>query len=291
MRKYLCYLFLAFFLFSSCENSTEDVVEQTSPLIINVLNLKGDTLPVTKGASVSNSIDSILNNFGVLNYLVFDATGKFVHQKKQLKGDEAFGQITDELKIGQYTVVLISSTGEIRLPTNITTLTATRMSSAANSGDIFYKKLTVNIPPQGVIESVLLDRIVGCLQVRIEDRITDNIKTIELQVENEMPYFNINSGMVETTAKEQRLVSASVNASNRDSFNLGLLLMNDQIPLIAQVRFLDASNKTITMKQLPPITNVRGQRISAEGTISDFMSLGFSVGYNDTWSDTIVVRF
>lgn len=291
MRKYLFYLLSAFFLFCSCENSTEDVVEQTYPIIINVLNLKGDALPVTKGASVSNSVDSLLNTFGVLNYLVFDATGKFVHQKKQLKGDEAFGQISDELKIGQYTVVLISSTGEIRMGANSTSLTATKIGSTANSGDIFYKKLIVNITSQGVNESLVLDRVVGCLQVSIKDRIPDNITSIELQVENETPYFNVYTGEVDIATKEQRLVSASVNSSNRDSFTLGLLLMNNQIPLIAQVRFLDASNKTIMMKQLPAITNVRGQRVSAEGNISDFVSSGFSVGYNNTWSDTIVVHF
>lgn len=266
-------------------------MEQTYPIIINVLNLKGDALPVTKGASVSNSVDSLLNTFGVLNYLVFDATGKFVHQKKQLKGDEAFGQISDELKIGQYTVVLISSTGEIRMGANSTSLTATKIGSTANSGDIFYKKLIVNITSQGVNESLVLDRVVGCLQVSIKDRIPDNITSIELQVENETPYFNVYTGEVDIATKEQRLVSASVNSSNRDSFTLGLLLMNNQIPLIAQVRFLDASNKTIMMKQLPAITNVRGQRVSAEGNISDFVSSGFSVGYNNTWSDTIVVHF
>lgn len=291
MRKRLYYLFLALFIFVSCKNSDEVAVNQTYPLTINVKNLKVDCLPVAKSASASKSVDSLLNDLGVLNYLVFDATGKFVHQKKQLKEDEAFGKIDDELKIGQYTVILISSTGELKMGVNATPLTTTKIISSAISGDIFYKKLTVDVTPQGVTESLFLDRIVGCLQVSIEDRIADNIKTIELQVQNETPYFNVNTGEVETTNIEQRLVSASVNTSNRDSFKLGLLLMNNQVPLIAQLKFLDAANKTIMTRQLPPIKNVRGQRVSAEGKISEFMSSGFSVGYNDTWSDTIVVRF
>jgi len=290
MKKNISYLFLALF-FSSCRDSSEDVVEQTYPLVITIKNINNSELPAIKSASVFNSVDSLLNNFGVLNYLVFDATGKFVHQKKQLKGDETFGQISDELKVGQYTVILLSTTGEITMGANITTLAATKVVSTATSGDIFYKKVSVNVTPQGVTESLFLDRMIGCVQVRIEDRVTDNIARIELQVENETPYFNINTGEVYSDTKEGRSVSASVNDSNRDSFTLGLLLMNNQVPIIANLRFLDASNKMIMTKRLPAITNVRAQRVSVEGKISEFMSVGFTIGYNDAWSDTIIVRF
>jgi len=290
MRKYIFYLFSALFL-SSCKDSSEDVVEPTYPLVITIKNIHSD-LPVTKSASVFNSVDSLLNNPGVLHYLVFDATGKFVHQKKQLKGDQAFGQISDELKIGQYTVVLLSSTGDITMGTTITTLAATKVLSTATSGDIFYKKLSVNITAQGVSESVLLDRLIGCVQARILDRIADNITKIELQVENETPYLNINTGDVETANKEARSVSAYVNASNRNSFTLGLLIMNNQVPITANLNFFDASNKVITTKKVPGIINIRGKMVSVEGRLSEFMSAGFTIGYNDTWSsDSTIVYF
>jgi hypothetical protein len=278
-------------LLASCRKPSEDMVAQTYPLVISTKNIHSE-LPVTKSASVFNSVDSLLNNLGVLNYLVFDATGKFVHKKKQVKGDESFGEITDELKVGQYTVILLSSTGDLTIGSALTTLSSTKIMSTATSGDIFYKKLSVNITPQGVTESVLLDRMVGCVQVRVTDRVADNISRIELLIENETPFLNINTGDVETVTKEARSVSANVNASNRTSFSLSLLIMNNQAPIIASLKFFDASNNMITTKKLPAITNARGQKVSAEGKLSEFMSVGFTIGYNNTWpSDSTIVYF
>lgn len=289
MKKQLI-LFSIVLLFS-CKDSSEDAIDQTFPVAISIQNLNRGDLPSSKNALVFNAVDSLVNKIGVINYLVFDATGKFVRHKKQLKGDEAFGQISDELKVGQYTLVLLSSTGEISIGANLTSLTATKIASVAASGDIFYKKISVNVTSQGVTESLFLDRMTGCVVVKIEDRVTDNIKRIELQVENETPYFNINTGEVDLITKEERIVGESVTATNRDSFNLGLLLMNNQIPIVANLKFLDASNKVILTKRLPAIANVRGQWVSAEGKLSEFSSAGFTIGYNSAWSDTIVVRF
>lgn len=289
MKKYSVFLFLILLLFS-CKDSSEDVIEATYPVVISVKNLSG-ILPGSKNALTFNSVDSLLNKFGVINFLVFDATGKFVRHKKQVKEDKPFGEISDELKVGQYTVVLLASTGEISVGTNLTTLAVTKISSLAASGDIFYKKISINVTSQGVKESLFLDRMTGCVVVKIEDRITDNIKKVELQVENETPYFNINTAEVDLITKEERLVAEIVTASNRDSFDLGLLLINNQIPIIANLRFLDASNKLIVAKRLPAITNIRGHWVSAEGKLSEFASAGFTIGYNSTWLDTIVVRF
>lgn len=289
MKKYPIILFLIL-VFFSCKDSSEDVAEATYPVLISIKNLGGE-LPGSKNALTFDSVDSLLNNFGVIHYLVFDATGKFVRHKTQLKTDEVFGQISDELKPGQYTLVLLGSTRGISIGTNLTSLAATKIASLSTSGDIFYKKTSVNVTSQGIKESLFLDRMTGCVVVKIEDRITDNIKKIELQVENETPYFNINTAEVDLGTKEERLVGETVTVSNRDSFNLGLLLINNQIPIIANLRFLDASNKLILAKRLPAITNIRGNWVSAEGKLSEFTSAGFTIGFNSAWLDTIVVRF
>jgi hypothetical protein len=245
-----------------------------------------------KGATTFNSPDLLLNNLGELYYFVFDATGRFVHQKKQLKGDPSFGQISDELKVGQYTIVLLSCTGSITVGTTITTLAATKIMSTPASGDIFYKKLAVTVTAQGISESVLLDRVVGCVQIRVMDRISDNIAKVEFQIENETPYFGINTGEVEVGNLESRSVSADLNDSNRGSLTLGLLIMNNQAPITANLKFFDASNNMITAKRIPGIVNIRGTKVSVEGRLSEFMSAGFTVSYNDTWpSDSTIVYF
>lgn len=292
MKKCIFLLFLVLFLLS-CEDSSKDVAEQTYPVVISLSNVRSSLpVPESKDAVVFNSHESLLNKLGVVYYLVFDANGKFVRQVKQLKDDESFGKISDELKIGQYTIVLMSCTGELTVGTTLSTLAGARVMATPTTGDIFYKKIAINVTAQGVAESAMLDRMVGCVQARITDRISDNISRIELQIENETPFFNISTGEVDVINKQARSVSANVDASNRTSFSLSLLVMNNQDPIIANLMFFDASHKLISSKRLPGITNVRGEKVSAEGKLSEFLSVGFTIGVNDAWpSDSTIVYF
>lgn len=292
MERYFFYLFLTLFVFSSCkESSEEDVVVQKVPVVMRLEHVRS-SLPELKSASTLSSTDSLLNKFGVVYYIMFDATGKYMHQKKQVKGDESFGEIKDELKVGQYTVVLLCSTSEMIVSSTFTTLTSAKVKATATSGDIYYKKLSINVTEQGLTQSVLLDRIIGCVQIRIKDRIADNVAKIELQTEDETPMFNVGTDVVDTNTKEKRSTSVAVDATNRSSFTLGLLVLNDQLPLTATVNLYDSSNKLLKTKKIPGIVNLRNQKVSVEGKLSDFMSAGFTIGFNDTWSsDSTIVNF
>lgn len=290
MKRFIIVFLLAIVIFCSCKESSNDVVEEKFPLEFRLANVRSD-LPESKSSAVS-SADSSLNRFGVVYYLVFDATGKFVRQKKQLKGDPSFGIITDELKAGQYTFVFLSCTGEMTVGTALSSLASTKVKSRAESGDIYYKKLNLNVTSQNSSQNVVSERLIGCVQVKVMDKLADNVAKVELQVENETPYFNLSTDLVETANTETRVATAEVTAANRSSFMLGLLVLNDQAPMVANVTLLDASNNVIKTKRFTGIQNARGKKVSIEGKMSDFISSGFGLRYNDTWApDSTVIVF
>lgn len=291
MEKYFLYLFLILF-FCSCKNSSEeDTVIQKESVVISLDQVKS-SLPEIKSASTLSNGDSLLNKLDVIYYLVFDATGKYMHQKKQLRSDVGFGEIKDELKVGQYTIVLFSCTDELNLGSTFSALSNALVRTTAKTGDIYYKKMQINVTDQGITQSVLLNRIVGCVQIRVKDRIADNVTKIELLTADEMPYFSLNTDKAQATPIETRSTSVIVDDTNRSSLTLGLLLLNDQVPMTIIINLYDASNKVIKTKRIANIVNVRGQKVSVEGRLSDFMSAGFTIGY-DTSSpmDSTIVNF
>lgn len=291
MEKRVLFLFLILLSYS-CKDSSKEEVEMPKVPVVITLDQVITSLPEIKSASTLSSADSMLNNFGVLYYIIFDATGKYMHQKKQIKSEESFGIINDELKVGQYTILLFSSTNEINVGSTFSALTSAKVKGAATSGDIYYKKLQINVTEQGLAQTVLLDRVIGAVQIRIKDKIADNVKKIELSTEDETPFFNLSTDKVETITKEIRSTSAIVDDTNRSSFTLGLLLLNDQLPITAVVNIYDTSGKLIKTKKIPNIVNVRGEKTSVEGKLSDFMSAGFTIGYNNTGPmDSTIVNF
>jgi|GEM_PF-1484245 len=276
---------------SSSEDSTQDGAPNLHPVEFKIGNIYED-LPELKTASTFSSGDSALNRLGFLYYLVFDATGKFVHQIKQSKGDVSFGLVSDQLKAGQYTAVLVSCTDEMVISGNLTLLTNTKLKTTSNTGDIFYKKLSFNVTADGFSQPVLLDRVVGCVEMRITDRIADNVAKVEFTIENEMLYFNVNTDLVEIANPESRSTSAEVTSANRNAIKLDLLVWNDQVPLVATVRLLDASNAIIKWKKITGIQNIRRKKTILLGKMSDFLNGGFSVGYDDRWiPDSTVINF
>ncbi|MGV3706161.1 MAG: FimB/Mfa2 family fimbrial subunit [Arcticibacter sp.] len=294
MKRSLLLPILLFSLFScesSSEDSAQDEASNTHLVEFKIGNIYED-LPELKAASSFSSADSTLNQFGFLYYLVFDATGKFLHQIKQTKGDASFGLVSDQLKIGEYTAVLVSCTNEILISPNLTLLNSTKLRSTSNTGDIFYKKVSFNVTADGFSQPVLLERIIGCVEMRITDRIADNVAKIEFAIENEMQFFNVNTNQVETTTIEFRSTSAELTSSNRNTFKLNLLILNDQVPLIATVKLFDSSNGVIKAKKITGIQNVRRKKTILLGKMSDFLSGGFSVGYDDAWSpDSTIINF
>lgn len=289
--KKLSFIFGLFFVLLSCKDSSNDEASDVYPVVFRISQIRS-SLPEIKTATAFTSADSLLNKYGVLHYFVFDAAGKFVHQMKQVRGDSSFGEISDQLKIGQYTFVMISCTNELNVGANLISLAATKVKSVANSGDIFYKKLALSVTSDGIFQSVTLDRIVGCVEIRITDRVADNISRIELQIDNETPYFNLSTDLVDPTYSEIRSVSDDVNASNRSAFKLGLLLLNDQVPVSATIKLFDVNNVLVKSKKITGIQNIRRQKVTAAGKMSDFMSTGFTVGYDETWSpDSTLINF
>ena len=165
--------------------------QQTSAYLTNSLNSHNLSLTRLNTNAVDTSLTD--NHVSTICYAVYDSLGNNVHNITQLSTDANFGILTDNLRAGNYTVILAAGQTGLSIgldPANTTTTTSKISTDIVSYGDeypidlpgkdIFYKKLSLTVTNTDASQSVNLDRITSRLTVDIEDAIPANAKYIVL---------------------------------------------------------------------------------------------------------------
>ena len=271
------------FFLAACDKSNKDTPDNLYPVKFEVDNIQKTTAEMgTSGVITSSTADTALNKLGVLNYIVFDEAGKYVHQIQQLSTDVNFGVFSDQLKVGRYTVVLIGSTGEIMLPGTPITLSVTKLRALGGSGDIFFKKSDVTVSSTGLSQNFLLKRIVGYLELKSTSPIPSNVAKISLSVVNETTSFAFATESVDLTAIEKMTVNKDVTAINRSNYSIGKYIMNDQQPLSVQVMTFDVAGSLLKSKTVT-VKIERNEKATMSANMTDLMSAGIGFTLDYAW--------
>lgn len=260
---------------------------------LNLSNIRSEITDLKSSPSLSVSeADTSLNKLNYIYYAVFDATGKFEKQIRQSKPNVDFGIISDQLKQGDYTIILMATGGEIVFSESPASLTKLKISTLPATGDFFFKKMRITVSSAGVNTPVTLERIVGYLELNVEGTIEDNIAKIELVVDNEIAYYNLESEAAETAySPVSRSVSENVTSQNRSSFKLGMFILNDRLPLTVYIRTTTTSN-VVKSKMVSGIQIEHRKKTSLIGKLSDLLAAGTKISINDAWlEEPTVIRF
>lgn len=291
--KRLLFLLGFFSMLISCKEPDKEDDSLLYDVKLNLSNIRSEITDLENSSRQSVSeTDTSLNKVNYIYYAVFDATGKFEKQIRQSKPNVDFGTISDQLKQGDYTVVLMATEGEIVFSESPVGLAKLKISTLPATGDFFFKKMRITVSSAGLNTPVTLERIVGYLELNVEGPIEENIAKIDLVVDNEIAYYNLESELAETTySTVSRSVSANVTSQNRSSFKLGMFVLNNRLPLTVYIRTTSTSN-VVKSKMVSGIQIEHRKKISLIGKLSDLLAAGTKISINDSWlEEPTVIRF
>lgn len=272
-----------------------------------------DALQQTSGKTVVNSLQtntapSTPDYLTRLYYLVYNSNGKLINQVSVASDSSKFATLTDKLAAGTYDVFFVASHGDLVFSMNLgyTGKNYFFYGSGNNPSyqwdDTFFKAVTLTVSNADINQNVSLDRIVGQLQVNIEDNIPSNAAKLKLTITPEygtytfLPHSadttfaltNPSSGSSSATSVTYNIPDASKNQPN---FKASDILINTVKPFSVVIACLDAANNVIATTTVNNITCQKNRRTILSGKLFG-SNTGFDPVLNNSWDPIInVVNF
>lgn len=198
---------------------TEVVPMATAPKL-KKLSYQGNGLGGPSFQSTGIGEDWLGNKMEYLEYYVFNESGARVNHISQwpFEGDgtqtsvrnEQFGKFEDTLPAGKYKVVFKSGYGTLNGDFQYAAYT-----NIDQDRDAFGNAFDIIIADKALEQSVELDRIVGKLEVKLLDKIPNDIDRIVLSINGISNFHYIYGGRYGTNDKSEKTISTT--SSNFES--------------------------------------------------------------------------
>lgn len=263
-------------------------------------------------------------NFKDFLYLVYDAgTGKLY---KDIKYTNFEGIINDSLPEGNYTVVFAGATQATYLwyysDTNMTSFIEidappplggdTNISRFNRNTDVFYKKINCIVEKNKQNGSaVTLDRIVGKVEIVLEDVIPNDVSTIEVALNFPITFHYLSSPEYVTgssyskrinIAESDKVAGYSVFFISFENINQDQSRYPLSITLTARKTLpagvVDTGQSIIATKVINNVDVLKNKTVRYTGKLFDNItpsnttpSSSFSISVNEAWGETIGKTF
>jgi len=286
-----------------------------------------EKISAVKGAS-KTAAEPLAGRVNYLYYMVYDSSGTEVSRRWQdstgntLKylipnteayieplGNRPFGDITDSLTAGTYTIVFAASQKMISInshseeglgvvfynPLNEASFYYERgLNSWSRAGDTFFKKLTLTVKSEDCDTSVSLNRIVGKIRIHLKDALPANADHFEFQFlnENEAYKFSTEQPFGNTTDDEFHFpVLINNSQKGQPDYTYEKYIINTATPLNVVIMCYDASNNLIASKTVNDVRCYKNKITVLSGKL--FNSSGgtpetFAVSVNSEWDEETV---
>lgn len=144
---------------------------------------------------------------GHLIYIVYDSSGKKMHQIEQggYSRQPVVGTISDSLTSGKYTVVLAGKNkgGDTMVSYMNGDYLYMLQFYRSLRNDVFYKKFVLNVSNKDtVINNLKLEKLTGNLEVRVLDTMPPNIASVDVMIFSMPVYFNVLNETLSTSEDE-----------------------------------------------------------------------------------------
>jgi hypothetical protein len=308
MKKYLPLLLVVCFFAFSCKKDHHPGTDPDAKTYNVKFNLTGFTQSITSAAS-HKKVNGIKTNatpvpvtndyFKIIKYIVYDAYG---HEVRNLSIDSTasnFGTISDKLPAGTYTIGIGAGKGGLQSVLRDVVGSNYRYFYGVNSnsptfpwGDTFVDKFKITL--QGDInQAVTLSRIVGQLEVNIEDAIPANVKTIVVTVNKDYYYYTFGAEQPEVPdlATLTTIVPDAVKGST--NFKIDNIICNTITPFSVTITPYDANKKKInTGVTVTNVTCEKNKKTILSGKLFNSpVNNSFSIGINDWDPNTNTIQY
>jgi len=307
MKKLLLCITVISLTIFSCEKSNNvnevKLLENKVAVTLNVdefnvevtnFDTKATTVKNVKTSKSSGLSDKIKE----LYYVVYKA-GKEVKRKYQFSTDENFGCLKDSLPKGDYTVIVVGSQqffginsgyqagieeeyfdSKVYFPLSIAYMEYTRsLIPSYNIDDTFFKKFTLQVTDKNITQSLKLDRIVGKLELNIEDAEKDLSVTIHDDANRFSFDKEQSTGSIFETLEDVFVVDNSVS-------KISVYILQTSKPITITIKSGSASKTLDVSIYKNKRTIVTGKLFPKTGLTGNF-----NVSVNDTWGKDYVVEF
>lgn len=292
MKKSLLYFVLFTLCLTACKKDKKDNPPPSGKTYDVTFNVSGSGQVISSegkqeiNSLKTNAIGPAASLAKLLFYLVYDSNGALFHQIKQDSTMDNFGRISDNLPAGTYTVYIVAGQrglGEFGDPSQFGY--PNTEGPGAIWKDLFYKKLTITVTNTAINQDVTLARVVGQLQINVEDAIPANAAKFVVKITDESIYFDFKNGIMGGAYGGQINNTIPASAIGTTNYKITRIIGNTLTPMSVQIICYDSANIVIADKTINNVNCDINVKTILSGKLFA-VSNGFVVGLNNTWDPT-----
>jgi hypothetical protein len=228
------------------------------------------------------------------------------------------GNFTDSLTAGNYTVVFVAAETEIALnwrlnndeihvqPLSNAYFMYTRpLDSWSRSSNTYFKKIPITVGQSNNEVDVVMNRIVGRVEINIEDAIPANASYFTFLFDNEQDQFNFNTETSGGLTNDVYLhdedhitfpFSSPITPQQigQNNYKFNKYIINTSTPVSVIINCYDATNNIIATKTIANVQVYKNKRTLLTGKLftPNIPESAFSVTVDEEWNtETDTVNF
>ncbi|MDN5286998.1 MAG: hypothetical protein JWR38_3272 [Mucilaginibacter sp.] len=294
MKRYIPTIILLFLCLTRCKNDKQNTPPPSGKTYKIVFNGSNSSQSISStGSKVVNSLKT--NAVGPVSssakrfyYIVYNSSGKLVHEVEQDSTMSDFGTITDGLPAGTYACYFGAGQHYFYPEIYLSAFLNYRKGELDTWEDWFYKKITLTVTDSNINQDIILERMVGQLQLNIEDTIPASVSNITITTIGEMRNYDYLQGAY--TYPQDREVSVIVPSLN---FKRTLLIGNTLTPITVKITCYDSKKNVVAQRTISNVQFTKNVKTILSGKLFTASKGDFAVGVNNTFDPTplVTVKF
>ncbi|MEO3404598.1 hypothetical protein AAFN85_11895 [Mucilaginibacter sp. CAU 1740] len=202
------------------------------------------------------------------------------NSRKEINNSASFGTITDSLKAGNYTIVIMAGTqrGGLNNPmefwkTPLNYLYPDLPLSEAKyypsndhnpyftlMDDAFIYKAALKVSSTNIEKTIVPEQIVGNVSIIIEDAIPASATYLRIYIDNELYAYNINKAQAEETRTDLASNKFVYDHIGETNHAVSFKVLNTQTPFTIKIESYDRLDKFFT-RTIPNVRVNKGQTV------------------------------
>lgn len=256
-------------------------------MTFSVSDFNQDVVNLGKSSSKTSAVGDTLANYAkYLSYRIYNAAGVLVNSIDQTSSGATFGSVSDRLPAGTYSAFLAASKSYLFASGTGTNLPSAYFQSSPWD-DTYYKRIDFTVATSNISQAIRLDRVVGGLEITLQDAIPTNVNKISIIYQTEaagLYLTNKNNFYTESRTIDFPLTAADKGKTNSKYF---AYIGNVNSSSSVVIRAYDAANGLISEKTVNNVRCYANQKTLLTGTLfgstSTNPSSSFTVTVNPTW--------
>jgi hypothetical protein len=195
---------------------------------------KGITTVTQKSTVRASSNVPLTSLIGILYCYVYDSTGKFLMSTKQDSTQATFGQVSLNLAPGNYKVVFAGGKSNLTY-TSTGNISTDQLTHSGVLTDTFFKEMDITVSAANSEQGVTMDRIVGQVEINVEDQIPANVNYFLIRIASDLTNFSVGSQTPNTSASKDYYSKTLTTATRAPNYKMSFLMLNTTTPFRLEI--------------------------------------------------------